>query len=260
MNSPENHIYPDHLYDDTRREIAIQLLDKEIRKQLLSDPVDENIDVRSWMEDMDDHTFWNTVEGFMGGALLKPIVHFLTAENYTWSERDINVIDIQLSSKLTQLDSFDDLQSDKLLLSSIKERLDRDETERVRQLETIEQHHRSDEQDDYSIIAVEKEGRPMVMDGNRRSLQALLVGKETIHAWYCQTNDEQPRNYWFPIDDMMRLTKLYSSSKDTDPAIREHVQGVLRAIFTQSNVARIAYQERIAKVGTSGAQELMEDI
>lgn len=258
-NHAEHRIYPDHLYDPTRRQIAVELLEKEINKQLLGDTQDVNLDVRSWLDKMDEHTFWNAIEGFMGGTMLKPIVHFLTAENYSWSQMEIPVRDIQLSSKLTQLDALSGLQSDQLQLSAIQAQLALNPEEHARQVEAVQSFSKSYDQDAYPIIAVEKEGGPMVMDGNRRALQSLLLGRATINAWYCRTNNEQPRNFWYPIDDMMRLTQVYNTSKDNNPGIKQNVQGVLNAIFAQSDVARIAYRDRIVKVGTPGARELLDE-
>lgn len=247
------HLYPEHLYDKKRREIAIELLEKELRKQFS----DDHLDVRSWMEKLDDTTFWNSVEGFMGGALLKPIVHFLTAENYAWTKREVPVEDIQLSSPLEQLKSIDGLSTQPPLLKEVKAKLDANPTELEHQRTLIESFSHGTQQDEYPIIIVEKDNHPMVMDGNRRSLQALLIGDSAISAWYCETNGEQPSNYWYPIDDMMRLVNIYNASKESNPALKESIQQVFSAIFSQSAVARQAYEERIIKAGKAGASDLL---
>lgn len=253
-----NHPYPDHLYDPTRKEISIQLIEKEMSK-LLPGGVNQDA-VRTWMSELDDHTFWNAVEGFMGGALIKPIVHFITAENYTWSKQDISLSDIQLSSKLQQLESIEGLDTNPPFLSEIHNALTRNPEERQRQLDSIKAFDRGTEQNQYPILAVERGNGFMVMDGNRRCLRALLMGEKAISAWCCQTNHEQPRNFWYPIDDMMRLVKTYNALKDTDPAIKPHIQAVLNGIFTLSAVAKQAYEKRIVAAGTPGAQELVLEV
>lgn len=245
-----NRIYPDHLYDPTRRQIGRDILQKELNKQLVQSG-NAAIDASAWMEQFDDHTYWNAIEGFMGGTLIKPIVHFVTAKNYTWSKRDLAPRDIQLASKLSQLDRLDDLRPDQLFLSDIDDRLRADPTERQYQLDAVQSHSRGKEQDNYPIITVEKQHGPMVMDGNRRSLHALLLGHTSITAWHCATGGQPPRDFWYPIDDMLRLTQQARM-----PAAAPHVQGVLRAIFDQSDVARIAYKQRIVNVGTPGAAEI----
>lgn len=251
-----SHPYPDHLYDPTRKEIAIELIEKEMSKQL-SDKVGHNA-VRTWMNGLDDNTFWNAVEGFMGGALLKPIVHFITAENYSWSKRDIPLADIQLSSKLQQLESLEGLVTNPPLLSEINEQLTHDSDERQRQLDSVTAFDKGAEQNHYPVLIVEKENGPMVMDGNRRCLRALLMGETAISAWYCETNNEPPPNFWYPIDDMMRLVKIYNARKATDPAIKAHVQGVLNGIFSESSIAKQAFSDRIVAAGTPGAKDLIQ--
>jgi hypothetical protein len=248
------HLYAEHIYDSTRREIAIELMEKEMSKQMPSVNLD---DVREWVSNLDENTFWNAVEGFMGGALLKPIVHFLTAENYTWSKREIQLEDIQLSSPLTQLDSIDGLSELPPLLKEVKAYLEKNPGEQENQLATIESFSHGKDQDSYPVLIVEKSNGPMVMDGNRRTLHALLTGESQITAWYCETNGQQPRNFWYPVDDMMRLVNIYNSSKESDPNIKENVQQTFQALFSQSDVARQTFEERIVKAGKSGAKDLL---
>ena len=248
-------LYAEHLYDNTRREIAIELLEKEVSKQM---PSINSADIRTWAGSLDENTFWNTVEGFMGGALLKPIVHYLTAENYTWSKRELALDNIQLSSPLSQLDSIDGLSEQPPLLKEVKAYFENNPDEQVNQRTTIESFGHGEKQDSYPVLVVEKKNSPMVMDGNRRTLLALLKDKSTISAWYCETNGEQPRNYWYPIDDMMRLVNIYNSSKESHPGIKESIQQVLQALFSQSDVARQAFEERIIKAGKPGAKELLD--
>lgn len=248
--------YPDHLYNPLRREIAMSLLEKELSKGDASSSED-NLSHASWPEHLDEHLFWNGVEGFMGGVLLKPIVHFLTAENYMWSKRELRVEDIQLSSKLSQLDRIQGLEPDTLLLADIMSRLQNDPAELAAQRKTIETYRRSEKQNDYPVLVVEKNGRPMVMDGNRRSLDAALFGQETISTWYCETRDELPKNFWYPVDDMMRLLRIYNGAKDSDPTLKVHIKSVLDALFAQTSVAKKAFEIRIAAMGTEGAKDFI---
>jgi hypothetical protein len=248
------HLYAEHLYDSTRREIAIELMEKEMSKQM---PSVNPADIRTWMSNIDENTFWNAVEGFMGGALIKPIAHFLTAENYTWSKREVQLEDIQLSSPLTQLDGIDELTEQPPLLKEVKAYLEKNPREQENQLATIESFSHGEDQDSYPVLVVEKSNGPMVMDGNRRTLNALLMGESAITAWYCETNGEQPHNFWYPIDDMIRLVNIYNSSKETNPDIKENVKRTLQALFLQSDVALRAFEERIVKAGKSGAKDLL---
>ena len=258
VTKPER-LYPDHLYDAVRRRIALELIEKEFNKQLSAAGA-ANIDTAKWMQRFDDHTFWNAVEGFMGGTLIKPIVHFLTARNYTWSRRVVPVSEIKLSSKLEQLERLLELNPHELYLSRINELLGQDKNEAAKQKEINDSFSQNDAQNKYLPLIVVSDGHPMVIDGNRRCLRALLYGQETVEAWYCQTNDEEPVDFWFPIDDMMGLLRIYRYGKERNPQLKVHIAGILKELFRQSKVAEIAYRERIVAHNTKGAEELLEFI
>jgi hypothetical protein len=245
-------VYPEHIYDPLRRRIATEIVEKELMKFYPSIP---SSDLTGWSERFDEHNYWGAVEGIIGSTLLKPIMlHFLTARNFQWQKRDLPLDAMQLSSKLNQLNRLGDLDPHNLLLSEIKQRLEANPEEMAEQKRIIESFSSDSFQNRYPIIAREREGRVMVLDGNRRALRALLAGQSTIEAWYCQTNGQEPRDYWYPIADMMRLVRLSRTSEQA----KSHVKAILEAIFEESTVARIAYTERIVKVGTKGAGELLE--
>lgn len=253
---PHSHLYPEHLYDPVRKQVSLELLQKEFNKQL-HEAETHSIDASAWAEQFDEQTFWNAIEGFMGGTMLKPIVHFLTAENYSWSPRSLPVDQIVLSAKLPQLDKVEGLDDDDLSLGRIQQLLADQPDIATKQRQLAESFSRGEEQDSYRVLVVQKESGLMVMDGNRRCLQALLRGEETIDAWYCQTNNEPPRNFWFPIDDMLRLVRAYSGVKETDPTSRQAFSQVLQSIFSLSDVAKTAYTTRVVPY-TTGAEELLD--
>lgn len=245
-------LYPEHLYDPLRRRIATELVEKEFGKQFPT-----SFNAATWAQQFDEHTFWNAIEGLMGGTLIKPVVHFLTARNYTWSRQSMSVADITLSSKLEQLNRLPGLDPHELYLSHIQQILAQNPAEALLQKEITDSFSQNDAQNHYLPLIVETGGRPMVMDGNRRCLRALLYGQETIEAWYCQTNSEKPVDFWFPIDDMMGLIRIYNNGKGQDPQLGAQIGAVLREIFRQSRVAKIAYQTRIVAHSARGAQELL---
>lgn len=255
--NPER-LYPDHLYNPTRRQIALELVEKEFNKQLKAAGTGR-INAEKWAARFDDHTFWNAIEGFMGGTLIKPIVHFLTAHNYEWSRQTVAVADIRLSSKLDQLNRLEGLDPHQLDLAKIKEKLDNDPAEAAHQKQITESFSQDETQNTYLPIIVEKDGRLMVMDGNRRCLRALFNGQETIDVWYCRTNNEPPVDFWFPINEMMDLVRTYNYGKQNNPGLRDIIQATLTEVFRQSKVAEIAYRERIISYGTRGAEELLDE-
>jgi len=243
--------YPEHIYDPVRRSIAAEIVEKEFKKAFPSVSGEE---VKKWLDSFDEHSYWGAVDGIIGSSLLKPIMlHFLTARNFRWEKRQLPLEEIQLSSKLNQLDMLGDLDPHNLLLSEIRQQLISNPEEVTEQKRIVESLSQDEVQNQYPVIAREREGRAMVLDGNRRALQALLMDEQTIEAWYCVTNGEEPRDYWYPIDDMMRLVRLSRTSE----IAKANARFTLNAIFEQTEVARTAFTERIVKVGTKGAEELL---
>ncbi|NCU39115.1 hypothetical protein EOL96_08885 [Candidatus Saccharibacteria bacterium] len=127
------------------------------------------------------------------------------------------------------------------------------------QKKLVDAHGTDPAQDRYPVIVVETEnGLFEVIDGNRRTLKALLYGNNTIDAWVGNTNKSAPTNFWVPLNDMFQLVKVYKQAVGAcDEELKVATARVLKARFESSNVAKIAYQNRIGNQ-TKLAGELSE--
>lgn len=258
-------IYPEHIYDPVRIQIATELVEKELAKLMpTSDAVDISKDIKAWWAQPKEFKmgevvdFWDAVDAVVGGIKLKSIAMMITAANYSWSAAKIDVKNLVLLSKLEQLNRLPGLDDAPIKLTDIERLLERNPAERAEQRRIIDNYSQIAEQDDYRIIGgLSKDGSVRVQDGNRRALRALLHGQPQLDAWIYEDHGQQPRDYWVPVSLMLRLVKMYRHNKENAQLVAG-LKTVLAQIFEESSVGKIAYQQRVVGFGVKGAEELLE--
>lgn len=245
--------YPEHIYDPQRREMAEELLAKELSKLLPTlPPSDLRSTIAQWqtspsqyhLED-DIRDFWDIFAAVFEQIKLKPgFTHLFTAANVSWTREHLPVHSIQLSSPLDQLHHIPNLLvrplipvSEVVAAASAAGVID--------DQKAINDSHSTDPaQDDYPIIAKRMhDGSVRVYDGNRRSLRAGLYGRETIDAWVGELHGNTPRDFWVPVGEMYQLVRYYQLA--TTDAQRQAARNMLENLFTLSSVAKISYTTRI---------------
>lgn len=255
--------YPKHIYDDTRIEMAEQLIEKELAKLLptLADGIQADL-VQGWREKpaqyhLEDgiRDFWDIFAAIIESVKLKPsFTAFITAENYRWVREEVPVESIQLSSYLDTLKNIPNLEwHPRLTIQDVMDAINTPELLADQKKNSDE--HSKESQNNYPIfIRQAKSGENRVMDGNRRSLRAALYNRATIDAWVAHVDgDVTPHNYWVPVNDLMQIVKL-SLAANSDLQ-RQAVRDSLEILFTLSEVGRITFDERVMEM--RGAKELI---
>lgn len=253
--------YTEHIYEQERIDLARTILEKESRKLFLgvSDESWQAIDqsIQGWaetpteyhLEDDGPRDFWDSFAAFMEGIKLKPnFTAWITAENVKWRRTVLPIREIQMTSPLEQLEMVPGLNlRNDLLFAELADVLavHPDAAEEQRRL--VDEHSTDPTQDSYPIIARQAEGELFkVMDGNRRTLRALLHGREEIEAWIGNLAGKEPTNFWVPVNDMFQLVKVFKEAVDNDDEQLQHaVARVLKARFRASTVAEQVYKRRI---------------
>lgn len=253
--------YPEHIYDPYRIALARMIVEKESRKLFLEVPEESwtaiDTSIKGWseqpteyhLEDDGPRDFWDTFAALMESVKLKPsFTTWITAENVHWHEGSISIRDIEMTSPLGQLKQLSDLDVHSgLPFAEVMEALDKSSEARSRQKELIDRHSTDSKQDEYPII-VRKTGadKYKVMDGNRRTLKAVIYRGSRIKAWIGESEGGEPKNYWIPLNDMFQLVKIYKEAvEQNDEQLRLATARVLQARFRASKVAVMAYQARI---------------
>lgn len=253
--------YSEHIYDQNRLDLACTILEKETRKLFLGlpDSAWQEIDrsIRGWienpvqyhLEDDGPRDFWDSFAAVMESIKLKPnFTAWITAENVEWRKATLPVRHIQMTSPLEQLQKVPDLNlRNDLPFAELADVLAGHPEAIDEQKELIDQHSTNPTQDTYPIIVREADdGLFKVMDGNRRTLKAVIYGQNEIEAWVGTINGSEPVNFWVPINDMFQLVKVFKeASESKNSELQSAVVHVLKSHFKASDVAEQAYQNRI---------------
>lgn len=265
--------YPRHLYDTNRINLARMILEKEFRKLFLGQTsgawqeIDKciadwsNEPTRFHLEDDGPRDFWDVFAALMESVKLKPnFTSLITSENVSWQKKTMQIKDIQMTSPLEQLKKVPGLNlRNDLPFAELNEVLASNSEAIAEQKRLVDAHSTDPAQDEYPVILKEADsGLFKVMDGNRRTLRALLYGKDSIEAWVGTTSGNEPKNYWVPLNDMFQVLKIYKQAADSgDTELKRATALVLKARFQASEVAEIAYQNRIGNQAKI-AKELFE--
>jgi hypothetical protein len=258
----DNRIYPEHIYEPKRIQMATELLQKELRKLLPSASTEAwNVidkDIAGWqnggvnrpLESRKIQDFWDIFDAIIGGIKLKPLfIAYITASNYFWEKQTLDPADIYSS---TVFDSIEGLpfvtKGNNRFKFGLAKKFFNANPEQKNKERTISNLYCQDRtQDDYPIFAVKDKKGITVLDGNRRTLAAIVYDKPTIKAWVATTDGRKPRDYWMPINHMMSLVFSYKFAVDNglnpDP---EAYKKVLADWFKQSRVAKISFDKRVA--------------
>lgn len=254
-------IYPEHIYDPIRKQIAEELLQKELSK--LFPNIDPNLlldSIQDWSLNPDKYhledatrDFWNIFAAHMEAIKLKPsFTGFVTAANYSWERRTINPRDIRLSSPLDQILKIPGLTWQHGM--TVGEVIDTAAAASViDEQQKLNDTHSTDNQDRYPIIVRASDDGLQVMDGNRRALRAALYDKPDIDAWIGTCDNPQPKDFWVPVNDLFQLAKLYRVARNEQEKLA--ARNALEILFRASVVARINYETRIA--GTDWADDFL---
>ena len=275
LNNKQNP-YPKHIYDSRRIQLATELIQKEMRKLFPSAPQNAwsfiDTDISHWpdggklfhLESTKIQDFWDAFDAILGGIKLKPLfIAHITAANYSWNKRTLDPATITSSSILDQLKGlpFVPENDNHFLFADAKEYFTGNPHIKAQQLLINNEHSKDPVQDKYPIIAIEKDERIVVLDGNRRTLRAILQDSPTIEAWVAKTDGQAPRDYWMPVNHMMSLVFSYKNAvKEGGFAEAAAYKSVLKSWFEQSEVAKISYTRRVKGQNHKLADELSDGL
>jgi hypothetical protein len=250
--------YPRHIYEATRFELMSELLHKETIKLLPSLDRQEwekvGRDIKDWLNgERSDlapiHDFWNLAEGIMMGSKLKPVVRYVTAENITWTKKDLGIDQIDIMWPVGILEKSGELPYTASSILAYLELVPGALEENMELSDRLEGKYKH--RDHYPVIALQNDkGQYELGDGNRRTLRAILKGKEALSAWVGDYSDDtfRPKNYWVGTGFLRELGYYAQQAKDLGEldaveVWRKAIQSVLEA----STIARINWGLRVGK-------------
>jgi len=257
MNS--NTVYPEHLYEPIREEIAISYIQHEFRKLLWKVPgkyfpaIDK--DIADWMNSPQLATprdFWNGFHGIAMGFKLKiGLIYLITAENIKWSKENHPTLNLWFGVEQKETLT---IKSGKISVKEVSEFYSKIEN-RAKKKQFIRLNQKLSEEtpprDRHPIIVIEKmEDKQLVnsvYDGNRRLSKAALNGKRKILTYLGTYTTEKriPQNYWIPTSllmDNLFFAKIAYDQKDE--RLFEHYMEILKDMLSKSDSAVYEMKER----------------
>ncbi len=212
-------VYPEHIYDLTRRQVANDYLRRELRKYLSSLSSNQWLridqDIKRWFDQSPYlypvRDFWNGFWGIAMGFKLKiGLLDFISAENITWQKEELLVDQLYFGGSWPPFHpAGGEKYSSVMAVKKLYRR--RDILAKEKPLAAAYQKARK-RFGDFPIIVTEKKWNGkvdlVVYDGNGRLNQAILNGKTKIIAWVGRFNDKtfRPANFWVPTPLLMELT------------------------------------------------------
>jgi len=252
--------YPKHFYEPIRIEIAANQIRHDLRKLLPDIKADQwkiiDTDIEDWFEGEDYelepvHDFWNFFGGFSGGLKLKSLLSWVTAENVIWEKADINVRDIIVSWDYPGLEFIGKAPYQASLIIKELQKIKQSKREELLKKDSDFRSKRYPARDQYPIILFDNMNGQVfckhqgfyILEGNRRTIRAILTNKEKIKAYLGKFKDDSnwPRNYWIRTDllrELIFLANYYEIERD-EKAFKT-IRNFYLLLLRDFDIARIA--------------------
>lgn len=241
--------FPPHFYEPLRRKIAVQFAQKEMRKLLpeLRDKfIWQSIDnqIEEWQEKLGMIAFWNGIHGISMGFSSKSLVPLITSLNIKWVEKDLPVEELWFGGKfftVSHLENAESAVAVKEQLSQPKNKYLLEKTRKAMEEKAAETIPR----DDYPIFAVRKEENKLrVIDGNRRLLQAIANGKNTIKAYVGEPIAKPPiYEHWIPTQILVELVFWHKQQTLAGLDTTEATAKVIAELIRDTSAGRFEFAE-----------------
>jgi hypothetical protein len=244
--------YPQHIFEPQRIEIARELVLKEYYKlfPMLEAANFEQVSssILYWLHGAGYELapvadFWNYIDGTMLTLKLKDVVPQITSANISWQLETLDPHALQLSTPVGNLAEHGQPPYN---YEFINQRILQNAQQMVinRRISDEKSSDTVVPRDHYPILVRrEPNGGLTLLDGNRRTLRALLYGRTSIDAWV-GTVQREPRlvDHWVNTGFLRRLLSEYAESPNDE--VRASIESQLRILLGSSSIARYNFQTR----------------
>jgi hypothetical protein len=244
--------YPQHIFEPQRIEIARELVLKEYYKlfPMLEAANFEQVStsILYWLHGSGYELspvadFWNYIDGTMLTLKLKDVVPQITSANISWRMETLDPHQLQLGTPVGNLAEHGQPPYN---YEFINQRILQNAQQMVinRRISDEKSSDTVVPRDHYPILVKrDPDGTLTLLDGNRRTLRALLYGRQTIDAWV-GTVQRTPalQDHWVNTGFLRRLLSEYAETPNDE--VKASIQSQLRIILNSSSIARFNFQTR----------------
>lgn len=244
--------FPAHIFEPERIEIAKELFLKEQYK-LYRDLTPANFermerDILQWLpgkgyELAPIADFWNYLDGTLLTLKLKNVIPMLTSANIQWKLEQVDPKKLLLVAPIGTLGAFGqppytyDFIRQHILENAEEKDINLRNSDKKSQDTVVGRDHFP------VLVRRESDGTLRLMDGNRRTLRALLYEQPTITAWVgTTTGSPELQDYWVNTGLLKRLLDQYEQTNSNQA--KEAIRNQLTIILQSSRIARINFAER----------------
>lgn len=249
--SDDSKIFLPHLYDPLRRQIAIQYIQYEWRKlfpQLKGKELWQSMDkqIADWYEMLSIRNFWNAIHSITIGFRLTSIIPWITSLNIKWGEKEVRFNELYFRGKFGPISPLKVDTPD--FTDSVKRAIFLPENLKV--LKETRQYFESHKNDtdprsDPPIFVVRKNGKLRVIDGNSRTLKAIVESKDSIRAFVGEPIAEPVLyEHWVPTSLLVDLVFWNKRHNQAGRDTTEATAKMIVELIQDSSAGRIEFAER----------------
>lgn len=236
-------MYPKHLSEKIREEVAMSYLKHELRKIFPSIDKKEILGLMSSKELCNPRDFWNGLHGISMGYKLKNILYLITAENIVWSKKQLKCQDINFG---VELESTRKIRPGKIKGKEFADYYCKDDEIRVSELKNVLKiRGENTERESDPIVVIENNELMSVHDGNGRLARHILENKKEIWAYVGKMIGKVPTNFWLPTSFLIEyLFYVYKAIDEENEDLFKDQVVVLKNLLSNSESGKYELRHR----------------
>jgi hypothetical protein len=236
-------MYPKHLSEKIREEVALSYLKHELRKIFPSINSAEVENLMNNKELYNPRDFWNGLHGISMGFKLKNILYLVTAENVVWSKQQFKCQDINFG---VELDSTRKIRPGKIKGQEFADYYYKDDEIRVKELKNVLKiRGENEERESDPIVVIENNELMSAHDGNGRLARHILENKKEIWAFVGRMEGKVPLNYWLPTSFLVEyLFYVYKAIDEENEELFIKQIAVLKDMLSFSESGKYELRHR----------------
>lgn len=244
-------IYPEHIYDATRVQIATEILGKEVAKLVVAQN-DAELEahrglVGEWFRGTDQelspvHDFWCTFE-LLPLVKTKRLARFVTAQNVDWQpdNMDMNNLILTWMPFIEQHPEFGEGPWPVPEIRSIFEQHPDIYADAAEQNRANRSRYGFNRDNDPITIVTREDSTQYLLDGNGRMYAALMAGRDEIRTWHGRMTGDKPVNYWVSTGLLKDLCYTVIDEVENNPEVAQAALTLLRAQLATNDIAKANY-------------------
>ncbi|MBI4691863.1 MAG: hypothetical protein HY773_00220 [Candidatus Terrybacteria bacterium] len=214
----------------------------QLRSLVLWKSIDRQIE--NWYKELSFRNFWNAIHGISMSFRLKSLVPWITSKNMQWAEKDIFINNLWFGGKFGPIKSLKTSEAAKAVKENIflqKNKKILNQTKKILKEKSSETYLR----DNFPIFVVGKEDKFVVIDGNRRLLQAIVSKKQKIRAYIGEPIAKPPLfEHWVPTSLLVDLVFWHKRQVQNGRNTTDTMARTIAELIRDSSAGRIEFAQR----------------